>query len=112
MKFWRQAKALGLERLADKDLDDFVFEFQTTSVKLGGALDGIASGYGHRDRPFTVAYLKRALAHVHNAQAGLEAVAPKNLLPLEMVAAARQELFAIREGILQLMNSFRGETDP
>src|SRR5438552_12460612 len=42
MKFWHQAKAVGMERLADKDLDDFVFEFQTTSVKLAGALDGIA----------------------------------------------------------------------
>ena len=112
IKFWHQAKALGLERLADKDLDAFVFEFQTASVKLGGALGGIAQGYDCRDDSFTVAYLKRALTHLHQAQAGLEAVAPKKLLPNEMIADARQELFAIREGILQLMNSFRDETDP
>lgn len=112
IRFWHQAKALGLEQLADKDLDDFVFEFQTASVKLGGALDGIAQGYDRRDDAFTVAYLKRALAHLHKAQAGLEAVARKTLLPNEMMAEARQELFAIREGILQLMNDFRGEADP
>jgi hypothetical protein len=112
MKFWHQIKALDLERLADKDSDDFVFEFQTTSVKLGGALNGIAQCYDCRDRAFTVAYLKRALAHLHKAQAGLEAVAPKNLLPNEMIAEARQELFGIREAILELMDGFRGQTDP
>jgi hypothetical protein len=112
IKFWHQAEGLGLERLADKDLSDFIFEFQTTSVKLRGALDGIAQGYGCRDHAFTVAYLKRALGHLHKAQAGLEAVAPKKLLPNEMIAEARQELFAIREGILKLMDEFRGQANP
>jgi hypothetical protein len=112
MKFWHQTKALGLERLADKDLDDFIFEFQTTSVKLGGALNGIAHGHDCRDHAFTVAYLKRALAHLHKAQAGLEAVAPKNLLANEMIAEAREELFAIRAGILELMDQFRGQANP
>jgi hypothetical protein len=58
-----------------------------------------------------VAYLKRALAHLHKAQAGLEAVAPKNLLPNEMIGEAREELFAIREGILELMDQFRGHAN-
>ena len=107
MKFWNQADELGLEKLGDKNLDQFIFEFQTTSVKLGGALGGIANGRGYRDNSFTVAYLKRALAHVHKAQAGLEAVAPKKLLPDKMVSEARKELFEIREGILELMNEFR-----
>ena len=111
MKFWHQAKALGMERLADKDLDDFVFEFQTTSVKLAGALDGIAQGYGPDDSAFTVAYLKRAPAHLYKAQAGLEAVAPKNLLPNEMIGEAREEIFHIREQILELMNRFRGRPE-
>jgi hypothetical protein len=112
IKFWHEAEALGLERLADKDLDDFIFEFQTTSVKLGGALNGLAHGYDCRDHAFTVAYLKRALGHLHKAQARLGAVAPKNLLPNEMIAEARQELFAIREGILKLMDEFRGQANP
>jgi hypothetical protein len=111
MKFWHHAEALGMERVADKDLDDFVFEFQTTSVKLAGALDGIAQGYGPDDSAFTVAYLKRALAHLYKAQAGLEAVAPKNLLPNEMISKAREEIFHIREEILELMDRFRGRPE-
>jgi hypothetical protein len=107
IKFWKQADKLGLEKLEDKNLDQFIFEFQTTSVKLGGALGGIANGRSYRDNSFTVAYLKRALAHLHKAQAGLEGVAPKKLLPDQMVSEARQELFEIREGILELMNEFR-----
>ena len=107
IKFWNQADELGLEKLGDKNLEQFICEFQTTSVKLGGALGGIANGRGYRDNSFTVAYLKRALDHVHKAQAGLEAVAPKKLLPDKMVSEARKELFEIREGILELMNEFR-----
>ena len=107
MKFWNQADELGLEKLGDKNLDQFICELQTTSVKLGGALGGIANGRGDRDNSFTVAYLKRALHHVHKAQAGLEAVAPKKLLPDKMVSEARKELFEIREGILELMHAFR-----
>src|SRR6266700_369572 len=108
VKFHRQTDQLGLEKLADKDLDQFIFEFQTTGAKLAGALNPIARGAGFRDAAFTVAYLKRALDHLHRPQAGLEAVAPKQLLPEMMIAEARKELFAIREGILRLMDQFRG----
>ncbi len=108
IKFWRQTEALGLDKMADQDLEQFLFEFQTAGVKLGGALSGIARAQGHPDAAFTVAYLKRALAHLHKSQAGLEALAPKRLLPDTMVAEARKELFEIREGILRLMDEFRG----
>jgi hypothetical protein len=60
------------------------------------------------DAAFTVAALKRALDHLHKSQAGLEAVAPKKLLPETMIVEARRELFEIREGILRLMDEFRG----
>jgi hypothetical protein len=89
-------------------LGQFIFEFQTTGAKLAGALNSIARGEGFTDAAFTVAYLKRALDHLHKSQAGLEAVAPKKLLPESMVEEARKELFAIREGILRLMDEFRG----
>lgn len=79
---------------------------------MGGALAGIARGDGYREGTFTVAYLKRALAHLHQAQASLESVAPKNLLPPEMIKEARQELFEIREGILELMKQFRASDGP
>ena len=108
MKLWHQADKLGLRKSEDDDLQEFIFEFQTTGAKLAGALNGIARGRGFREGAFTVAYLKRALDHLHKSQAGLEAVAPKKLLPEKMVAEARQELFEIREGILKLMDAFRG----
>jgi PAS domain-containing protein len=107
-KVWHECDELGLAESEDNDLQQFIFEFQTTGVKLGGALDGIARAEGFSDKAFSVAYLKRALDHLHKAQAGLEAVAPKNLLPEEIVSGARKELFEIREGILQLMDEFRG----
>jgi hypothetical protein len=107
MKFWHQADELGLEQSEDRDLHQFIFEFQTTSVKLAGALSGIARGGEPRDGAFTVAYLKRALDHLHKAQAGLEAVAARKLLAKTTITEARRELFEIREGILNLMNKFR-----
>jgi len=108
MKVWHECDELRLKESEDDDLQQFVFEFQTTGVKLGGALHGVAQGRGPRDGAFTVAYLKRALDHLHKAQAGLEAVAPKKLLPEQVVSEARKELFEIREGILRLMDEFRG----
>jgi hypothetical protein len=108
MKFWNLAEKHDMDKLDDEDLNQFVFEFQTTGAKLAGALNGIAQDRGGPDAGFTVAYLKRALNHLHKAQAGLEAVAPKKLLPVRTVTAARKEMFEIREGILKLMDEFRG----
>jgi PAS domain-containing protein len=108
MKVWHECDDLNLTESGDEDLQQFIFEFQTTGVKLGGALDGLAQGRDYRDDAFTVAYLKRALDHLHKSQAGLEAVAPKKLLPDKMIVEARRELFEIREGILKLMDDFRG----
>jgi hypothetical protein len=108
LNFWHRAEELGMEKLADKDLDQFIFEFQITGAKLAGALNSIAEARAVADAAFTVACLKRALDHLHKSQAGLEAVAPKKLLPTDLVAKARKELFEIREGILRLMDEFRG----
>jgi hypothetical protein len=110
VKFSQQAKKLGLGDAQDPDLEQFIFEFRTTGAKLAGALNPIARGQGFSDAAFTVAYLKRALDHLHKSQAGLEAVAPKQLLPETMIAAARKELLEIREGTLRLMDEFRGRT--
>lgn len=104
MKFWKLTDELDLE---DDDVDEFIFEWQTTGAKLAGALDCIAEDRGTFDPAFTVACLKRALDHLHKSQAGLEAAVPKKLLPDETVEEARKELFEIREGILKLMDEFR-----
>ena len=108
IKFSRQAEKLGQGKFEDEDLGKFIFEFQTTGAKLAGALNPFARGERSRDAAFTVACLKRALDHLHKSQAGLTAVAPRQLLPEAMVVEARKELFEIREGILRLMDEFRG----
>jgi hypothetical protein len=108
IRYWKQVDELGLDKTSDKDLEQFVFELQTTSAKLAGALGSIARGEAFAEASFTVACLKRALDHLHKSQAGLEAVAAKKLLPETMAAEARKELFEIREGILRLMDDFRG----
>jgi hypothetical protein len=107
-KFWRKVEALGLDKFADPDLEEFLFQFQTTSAKLAGALQGVAEGECYAEPAFTVALLKRALSHLHKSQAGLEALAPKKLLPDPVIVEARRELFEIREGILRSMDDFRG----
>ena len=118
MKVWHQCKDLGLSKTEDDDLAQFIFEFQTTAVKLGGALSSIAEGHGPHDGAFTVASLKRALDHLHKSQAGLEKVAKKpgkkrqrdaggTLLPEALVTEARKELHEIREGVLKLMQEYR-----
>ena len=114
MRFWHECDELGFEKIGDNDLAQFIFEFQTTSVKLAGALDGIAEGHGPHDPAFTVACLNRALDHLHKSQAGLEAVASRKrpqdaggTLPEALIVAARRELFEIREGILRLMQELR-----
>lgn len=93
---------------SDPNLIKFVTEFQITGVKLAGALDSLANGECLMDPALTVACLKRALGHLHQAQGGLEAITAKALLPPATLAEARQELFAIREGILALMDRYRG----
>ena len=57
-----------------------------------------------------VAYLKRALGHLHQAQAALEKVAAKKLLSPEALTSTRAELFAVREEVLRLMNEFRRQS--
>ena len=110
MKFWKKTDKLGVNKSEDEDVGQFIGEWLTVGAKLTGALDGLAQERGSRDASFTVAYLKRALDHLHKSQAGLEAVATKKLFPEKMVAEARKELFEIREGILKLMDEFRGRT--
>lgn len=108
MKVWHEIEALGKDEFEDEDVGEFIFQWQTTGAKLAGALNGIAQDRHTPDAAFTVACLKRALSHLHRSQAGLEAVALKRSLPEKTTAAARAELFEIREGILRLMDEFRG----
>jgi hypothetical protein len=107
MALWRRCEELGLGKADDADLGRLISEFQITSAKLAGALDSLAYGRDLTTGAFVVAYLKRALNHLHAAQSALEKVTPKKLLPDRTIASTRQELFALREEILRLMEEFR-----
>ncbi len=100
---------LALHETEDEDLVAFVGEFQITSAKLAGALDSLGHDRGLHPGGFVVASLKRALGHLHQAQAALEKVAAKQLLPEDVLTGNRKELFELREEILRLMQEFRGK---
>jgi hypothetical protein len=108
LAFQDQCKAAGADIDHEPDLVDLSVEFQVTTAKLAGALNGLPYGRELEEGPFIVACLKRALAHLQKAQAALERVATKNLLPPDLVKTTRTELFQIREEILRLMKEFRG----
>ena len=105
---WQECDKLDLAKADDEDLGALLSEYQITGAKLAGALNGLAYGRDLRSGGLVVATLKRALSHLHAAQAALEKVAPKNLLPEKTVSSIRAELFSVREEILRLMREFRG----
>ncbi|HYG35069.1 MAG TPA: hypothetical protein VEC99_09810, partial [Clostridia bacterium] len=107
LAFWNRLEKVGLAKINDPDLVALASEYQITGAKLAGALDSLAYGRELCEGAFIVAYLKRALSHVHGALAALEKVSPKNLLPAEAVSSLRAEFFGIRDEILQLMQEFR-----
>jgi len=86
-----------------------VTQFQTTGAKLAGALNSLA--YEDEESPreggFVVAALKRALKYLHASIDASEKVAGKKLLPGDRLQSFRDELFAIREEILALMQKYR-----
>lgn len=96
-----------LEDDGDSDLQEMIFEFQTTGAKLAGALDGLAYDDGLHDGGFVVAALKRALDYLHKSIAAAGRVSEKNLLSAERLGPFRSELFEIREEILALMERYR-----
>jgi hypothetical protein len=107
-RFRQNVEMLGHTLLEHPKVDEATFEFLTTAIKLAGALNGLAPGDTFFEHGLTVALLKRALGHLHRAQAGLEAVASEDLLPSPLIEEARQEMFAIREEIIRLMDRLRG----
>jgi hypothetical protein len=107
MRLWDQYREGSLEDTDDSGLRQLLDEFQITAAKLAGALNVLAYGRDLTPRPAIVARLKRALDHLHKAQAGLEDVAGRALLPKEVTGRVRGEMFEIREGILRLMEDFR-----
>jgi hypothetical protein len=90
----------------DADLASLCESYTILGPKLGGALTALASGFG-LEPGMTVALLKRAMKFLREAQAALERVAARGLMPPGEVEALRAELFAIREAMLEIMTRLR-----
>jgi hypothetical protein len=106
---WQKIEKLGLDKTSNEDLAALLGEYQTTSAKLAGALDGLAYGRDLTEGPFIVACLKRALNHLHAAQAALEKVTRQKTLPGPTTRKLRAEFFALREEVIRLMEEFRSK---
>lgn len=91
----------------DEQLGDFVGGYMTLGAKLAGALGGIARGDDFFEPAMVIASLKRVLEILNNTIAAADAVSEKRFLPAERFAYYRNELFAIREDILELMAQLR-----
>ncbi len=104
---WHKCKNLGVLEGDDADVSELIMCVRMVSAKLAGALNSLAFGRDLTEGPFIVARLKRALGHLHAAQAALENTAAKRLLPADLCALVRRQLFEMREEILRLMEEFR-----
>lgn len=113
---YQQAIALGRDikdpekKKQNEEVANLKFEYQMTAVKMAGALNSLAYGRGISSPAFTIASLKRALSHLHKAQALLEITEEQVLLAPEITQRVRKEFFEMREGILNLMDEFRGRS--
>lgn len=91
----------------DEQLGDFVSGYMTLGAKLAGALDGIARGDDFSEAAMVIAWLKRVLEILNKTVAAADAVSEKRFLPAQRFSYYRNELFAIREEILELMTQLR-----
>ena len=70
-------------------------------------MGGIARGDDFSEAAMVIAWLKRVLEILNKTMAAADAVSEKPFLPAERFAYHRNELFAIREEILELMIQLR-----
>jgi len=107
MAIWYRCDELDLlGEHGDEDVQEMVFQAQTLSAKLAGALDHLA--YDTEPEPgFMIACLKRALTYVHGVISASEQVAGKALIEELTLQKFRVNMFEVREEILALMTRFR-----
>jgi hypothetical protein len=90
----------------NSDIQAMLFHAQTFSAKIAGALDSLA--YDHDpDGGFIVACLKRSLRSFDLTMKSIGSVAKHNIIPAKRISIFRDELFAIRQDILRLMQHYR-----
>lgn len=110
MDMWRYCKDAGLldteGRPGDDDIQDMIFQAQSTGAKMSGALHGLP--YGNDDDPgFIIANLKRALARLHEALSLVEVVRSKGRIDEHRLTVFQQDLLDIRHATLLLMEEYR-----
>ena len=105
-KSYAGLKLAGLDEAPDP-IAKLRFEYQATSAKLAASLNDLAYPRPLFPAAFRVAYLKRALGHLHTAQNALAAVQKLEALDSAILKRVQDEFFAIREGVLKLMDEFR-----
>ena len=111
MDLWSYCKKSGnLSENADQDLRDMIFQVQTLTAKLAGALDGLAYDMDS-DGGFVVACLKRSLPYINRALACADNVSRKKLIDEDRVLYFRRKMLEVREEIIRLMSRFRKEVD-
>jgi len=105
-----ELKATGhFPEAQDEQLGDFVSGYMTVSAKLAGSLGGITRRDDFDDAVMVIAWLKRVLEILNNTIAAADAVSEKLFLPPPRLGYYRNELFAIREEILELIARLRGQ---
>ncbi len=109
MRMWSVCKEHGLtdrDSDGDADVQSMLFNAQTIAAKLAGALDSLA----YDDDPdcgFVVACLKRTLGYFGQVITNISIVSQKNRFPPAVIQGFRDELFAIRQDVLALMQHYR-----
>jgi hypothetical protein len=106
MALWHECNDLDPD--ADERVSEFITGYQIIGAKLAGALNSLAYGHETEDGAFIVACLKRVIDILHKAQETFEQPAVQEQLPAATATRVRNELFELREAILNLMHEFRG----
>ena len=90
---------------SENSAGDFAGEIMITSGKVAGAMHDVTRGH-EPDKGFIVACLKRAHSHLQVALNLLPILAEKEML-IDQLNQYRNELFGIREDLLNLIKRYR-----
>jgi hypothetical protein len=107
---WHDCDEAGLMKEGgSKAVQDMVFAAQMVNAKLAGALNSLWRDRA-RDGGFIVAYLKRALKYFNETMQHYQKVQAEGSIDPARLSRFHNDLCAIREEILRLMDKYRGKS--